>query len=89
MSNYKFALVVVSSVFTLTACAQQAEILPVVHPEPIFDKLGQPSGCASGYELDSSQQRCLPIPERQPERPDDDTPRDPGRTPEPDLPDPQ
>jgi len=94
MTNKKFAAVVISFVFVLGACAQQPEPRPVLHPEPIFNKLGVATGCASGYELDSTANLCEPVdegcdPTHENCGPwdDDDRPRDP-RDPS-DLPDPQ
>lgn len=91
MTNKKFAAVVTSLVFVLGACARQPEPRPVLHPEPIFNKLGAATGCVSGYELDSTGTGCEPEddgcdPSHENCGPwdDDDRPRDPS-----DLPDPQ
>lgn len=97
MSNRKLSAVVTSFVFVLGACAQQPEPRPVIHPEPIFNKLGVATGCVGGYELDSTSTACEPVddgcdPSHENCDPwdDDDRPRDPTGRPDPTgLPDPQ
>lgn len=84
MTNRKLAAVVTGLVFVLGACARQPEPRPVLHPEPIFNKLGEATGCSEGYQLDSTAMACEPAddgcdPSYENCGPwdDDDRPRDP------------